>query len=204
MNKKRFGHDGVKSACNDQIKLKHQGVFGFYKLLDIIKAEKYKGTNNKVLRIFINEGAKKLYSWNGIDQKWIKAGEATGNVKIMEHYGGDKIFPAGQYEYIFNIQIGNGAERRLPYNSGDNPMEAADKFCIRKKIARYYSKQIVDFITKNADNTHADSVVDVMNVKEKPKKEEAKIPSLQYESFKDNLNLEKAFNITKLSILRSL
>lgn len=37
-------------------------------------------------------------------------------------YEGDKFFPKGNYDNIFKIELGDGVERALPFNNGDNPL----------------------------------------------------------------------------------
>lgn len=53
-------------------------------------------------------------------------------------YEGDRIFDAGEYDHIFDIDMGDGLIRKLPYDNGGNPLEAADKFIVREGLSRSY------------------------------------------------------------------
>lgn len=47
-------------------------------------------------------------------------------------YAGDKFFPAGKYDDIFDVDIGSGEIKKIPFNINDNPAEVALKFCERE------------------------------------------------------------------------
>ena len=66
-----------------------------------------------------------------------------------KHYDGDKIFPKGEYDYIFDVQSDDGLTKRLPYNEGDNVYQAAENFLNREQMNIIYKEQIVEFIRKN-------------------------------------------------------
>jgi hypothetical protein len=34
------------------------------------------------------------------------------------HYDGDRLFPEGEYDHIFNIDLETGEQKLLPYNNG--------------------------------------------------------------------------------------
>ena len=51
-------------------------------------------------------------------------------------YPGDKLFPAGEYDHIFDVDLGDGLMRKLPFNNGGNALDAADKFCSREGLSR--------------------------------------------------------------------
>lgn len=45
--------------------------------------------------------------------------------------------------------------KRLPFNEGDNPLVAAEKFLLREKLHKGYVEQITSFIRKNIRGTAA-------------------------------------------------
>lgn len=55
-----------------------------------------------------------------------------------------------EYDHIFDVDLGDGIMRKLPYNNGGNPHEAADKFVIREGLSKMMVEQIVAFLKKNA------------------------------------------------------
>ena len=80
-------------------------------------------------------------------------GEVTGAEK-KSAYAGDQYFPAGEYDFVFDVQLGDDDipenRARLPFNKDGNPMVAAEKFIARQKIDRGHMQQIRDFIRSNA------------------------------------------------------
>ena len=56
-----------------------------------------------------------------------------GETKI---YSGDSLFPAGEYDHIFDVELGDGIMRKLPFNNGAGFLESADKFCARENLSR--------------------------------------------------------------------
>jgi phospholipase A-2-activating protein len=48
------------------------------------------------------------------------------------------LFEAGEYDHIFDIDLGDGMFRKLPFDNGDNPLVAADKFLIREGLNKAY------------------------------------------------------------------
>lgn len=64
-------------------------------------------------------------------------------VGATKHYGGDPLFPAAEYDHIFDVELGDDIMRKLPFNNGSNMLEAADKFLARENISRNNIEQIV-------------------------------------------------------------
>lgn len=65
---------------------------------------------------------------------------ALGNTK---QYPGDALFPAGEYDHVFDVELGDNIMRKLPFNNGANYLEAADKFIARENLSRVNIEQIV-------------------------------------------------------------
>lgn len=57
------------------------------------------------------------------------------------------MFPAGEYDHVFDVELGDGIMRKLPFNNGGKVMEAAEKFCVREQLSRANVEQIRQFIT---------------------------------------------------------
>lgn len=51
-------------------------------------------------------------------------------------YHGDALFPAGEYDHVFDVELGDGIMRKLPFNNGSGFLESADKFCSRESLSR--------------------------------------------------------------------
>jgi phospholipase A-2-activating protein len=106
---------------------------------------KLKGTKQGEIKVFKDKGVAKAYMWKMEDSKWEEIGEVvTGNsessnmgaVSVTKHFPGDALFPAGEYDHIFDVELGDGLMRKLPFNNGANPYQAADKFMSREGLGR--------------------------------------------------------------------
>lgn len=69
----------------------------------------------------------KVFSWSG--GKWTEIGDVItqggggpGGKSEPRYYEGDKYFPAGNYDYIFDVDDDSGAPKVIPFNDGDNPL----------------------------------------------------------------------------------
>jgi len=94
------------------------------------------------------------YQWTQLGS-WEKVGLVTGSGggqkrKMKKQYGGDQYFQPGEYDFIFDVELGSDRMALLPYNAGDNPLVVAEKFCAREVINKSNVSQIVDFIKVNA------------------------------------------------------
>lgn len=86
--------------------------------------------------------------WKVVEHKWEYVGEVVdpnagqggggnmGMVPAPKVYEGDKLFAAGEYDHIFDVELGDGIMRKLPFNNGANALDAADKFCAREGLSR--------------------------------------------------------------------
>ena len=92
----------------------------------------------------------KAYMWK--DGKWEYAGEVVTQQPQAprRHYQGDRFFPAGEYDYVFDVDVAEGAPKaQLPFNEGDNPLVVAEKFLTREGMGLAFKEQITEFIRKN-------------------------------------------------------
>ena len=61
------------------------------------------------------------------------AGGAGGGMSVApKHYPGDSMFAAGDYDHVFDVELGDNVMRKLPFNNGENAIQAAEKFCVRE------------------------------------------------------------------------
>ena len=59
------------------------------------------------------------------------------------------MFPAGEYDKVIDVDLGDGVYRKLPCNNGANYLDVADRFCAREHLGRSYVEQIVQFLRQN-------------------------------------------------------
>lgn len=66
-----------------------------------------------------------------------------GKVVTTKNYPGDVLFKAGEYDHIFDVEIGDGIMRKLPFNNGASFLDAAERFCSREQMSRSNVEQII-------------------------------------------------------------
>ncbi len=57
------------------------------------------------------------------DGKWEKIGDVInppGGQQSSKVYEGDRLFEAGEYDHIFDVDLGDGVMRKLPFDNGSN------------------------------------------------------------------------------------
>lgn len=94
--------------------------------------------------------------WTASENKWNEIGEVvdptsgasqsagdTMGVASTKMYAGDALFAAGEYDHVFDVELGDDIMRKLPFNNGSNYLEAADKFIARENLSRVNIEQIV-------------------------------------------------------------
>lgn len=112
--------------------------------------------------MFKKNGVPAAYMWKQAESKWDYVGEVVdpnagagggGNMGMVEapkHWAGDAMFPAGEYDHVFDVELGDNVMRRLPFNNGANAIEAAERFCAREQVGRANVDQIRSFITQHS------------------------------------------------------
>jgi hypothetical protein len=89
------------------------------KLPPVSDLAKFVGTKEGEIRLFRNEMNPEVYVWKAQSEKWEKMGDVMGPAPSeKDYYEGDDYFPAGYYDYIFNIDIKSKGEKKLPFNKG--------------------------------------------------------------------------------------
>jgi len=128
---------------------------------------KMEGETEGTIKVFRDQGKAKAYMWKSAEQTWEEIGEVVdptaanreeaepaGSISMAgrgtKQYGGDALFASGEYDHIFDVELGDGIMRKLPFNNGANFLEAADKFCTREALSRSNVEQIVGFLRTNA------------------------------------------------------
>ncbi|KAK4798160.1 hypothetical protein SAY86_030486 [Trapa natans] len=106
------------------------------------------GTNDGQTKV-IREGDNGMaYAWNMMEQKWDKIGEVVDG---PEDSLGRPVHNGVQYDYVFDVDIGDGEPiRKLPYNRSENPYDVADKWLLKENLPLSFRQQIVEFILANS------------------------------------------------------
>jgi hypothetical protein len=98
------------------------------------------------IRIFNNNGVAEAYCFK--EGKWEKIGEVLGTKTDKKYYPGDKAFPAGEYDFVFDVEL-EGYTTKLPFNHGDNTLVIAEKFIARENLHKLYVDDITKFLRQN-------------------------------------------------------
>ncbi|KAI9303753.1 WD40-repeat-containing domain protein [Cunninghamella echinulata] len=100
----------------------------------------------QVIMVNVN-GSVEAHQWDSMNKTWQKIGEVVGGVGS----GQKQLFNGKEYDFVFDIDIGNGPNGmlKLPYNLNQNPYDAAQKFLFDNDLSPEFVEQIVDFISKN-------------------------------------------------------
>jgi len=85
------------------------------------------------------------YQWSNSEQKWIKVGVVVDTVSSKK-----TLFEGKEYDYVFDIDIGDGSILRLPYNATENPYQAAQEFIWKHELSQDFLDQIALFIINNS------------------------------------------------------
>lgn len=65
-----------------------------------------------------------------------------------KHFAGDQYFPAGEYDYVFDVDDDSGVPKLIPVNDGDNHLDVAERFCKREGYSKSYLGQVMNFLKK--------------------------------------------------------
>ena len=100
------------------------------------------------IRLFNNNGKGEAYCYKQSERKWELLGEVMGKKESKKYWKGDRVFPAGEYDYIFDVELEDRISQ-LPFNEGGNALVAAEKFVGREKLHRAYVDDITKFLRAN-------------------------------------------------------
>ena len=198
---KRFANEEelreFEKSCQEAKVSSNQGMTPseLEKLPSVAMTGQLKGKQDGEIRLFRNQGNAEAYLWKATEGIWEKIGDViSGNQR--KYYEGDRYYEAGEYDYVFDVDIQGGLTSKMPYNEGDNPLETAEKFLAREGLGKGNLEQITSFIKKNTRGIANSSGGSSNNNKQqgkivnKQKKTEFKyFPTSQYLTF-EGMNLQ--------------
>ena len=82
------------------------------------------------------------------DGNWNLIGEVMQVKSNKKLYPGDKYFPEGEYDYIFDVEF-EGGYTKIPINKDDNCLVAAENFLARENLQRNYLDDVTKFLREN-------------------------------------------------------
>ena len=69
-------------------------------------------------------------------------------LQLKKYYPDDGVFKAGEYDYVFDVEL-EGGITQLPFNEGDNILMTAEKFVGREKLHKAYIDDIMKCLRNN-------------------------------------------------------
>ena len=151
-----------------------------------------KNIKDGVIRLFNNFGKAEAYCYKESENQWQLLGEVTGqnNAPQKKYYPGDGLFKAGEYDYIFDVEL-EGGMTKLPFNEGDNILMAAEKFIGRERLHKAYTDDMKFLRSNTGKNknrkkptiTQEKDYSKPKNVQKKPNPRDSKPQATQHYSF---------------------
>eukprot|EP00163_Fabomonas_tropica_P012417 TRINITY_DN2370_c0_g1_i1.p1 TRINITY_DN2370_c0_g1~~TRINITY_DN2370_c0_g1_i1.p1 ORF type:complete len:743 (+),score=154.80 TRINITY_DN2370_c0_g1_i1:1663-3891(+) len=112
------------------------------------------GKRNGETKVVRNGNEAEAHMWNAAQRKWEFVGvvvDNPGDDADATTIGGKKILNGKEYDFVFDIDVGDGQpHRKLGYNRGENPYLAAQEFIWNEELNQDYLDQIARFISVNA------------------------------------------------------
>ena len=128
---------------------------------DIKQQSTIKGKTEGEIKVFKKDGVPGAYMWKIIAWEYVgevvdpNAGGDGGSMGVVEkpkYYPGDGMFDEGEYDHVFDVELGDNVMRKLPFNNGENAIQASEKFCAREGLGRTNIDQIRKFVTVNSQS----------------------------------------------------
>jgi WD40 repeat protein len=89
------------------------------------------------------------FQWDATQQQWMLIGEVTGGGN--EKKPSQVEFEGKMWDYVIDVDTGDGIMRQLPHNLSDNPYLSAERFVTRHELSAEFIPQIVEFIGKHTE-----------------------------------------------------
>lgn len=89
------------------------------------------------------------YQWSSHGKCWICVGD------VVDAVGHDKrqVYEGKEYDYVFEVDLGDGVMLKLAHNAADNPYVTAQNFITKHELGQDFLDQIAKFIIQNTTNS---------------------------------------------------
>ncbi|KAK2722420.1 phospholipase A-2-activating protein-like [Artemia franciscana] len=110
------------------------------------------GTRDSQFKI-INENNERIcYSWSASKQEWEKIGNVVGVNDKNKQCSSGKEYMGKRYDFVFDVDVQEGLPPiQLPFNEGDDPYMAAQKFLTENELSQHFLDEVANFIIKNSN-----------------------------------------------------
>lgn len=107
------------------------------------------GTDGQTRIVREKDGRIMCYKWEA--GQWNLVGDVTGASGGDQQTSGKTLFEGQEYDYVFSVDVEDGKPAiKLPYNNGEDPYMAAQKFIHKHDLPQAYLDQVAGFIIKNS------------------------------------------------------
>jgi len=110
-----------------------------------IEALKNPGTKDQQNKMIRNGTVVELYQWSASSNEWNKVGEV-----VDARSQSKQILNGKEFDFVFDVDIGDGMMRKLGYNNGENPYVVAQQFLWDNELNQEWLDQVAQFVTQNA------------------------------------------------------
>lgn len=91
-------------------------------------------------------GSIEAHQWSSAARSWTNVGTVTGSTGSSTK----QLHNGVEYDHVFDVNLSdNTPPLKLPYNTNQNPYEAAQRFCFANELPTEYMDEIVRFIETN-------------------------------------------------------
>lgn len=110
-----------------------------------------KGKEDQTKMIRHPDGKIICYQW--LDGKWNSLGDVVGAAGGTNESSGKTLYEGKEYDFVFSVDISDTEPAiKLPYNRGEDPWMAAQKFIHKNQLPQAYLEQVANFIIKNSNS----------------------------------------------------
>lgn len=151
----RFGDENVVASFQMAVetrKAEQSKELGGIKVNDLPGPESLlqEGTEGQTRLVRHPDGKVLCYQWS--KDNWECVGDVMGASGGTEKTSGKTLFEGKEYDFVFSVDIkDNEPPIKLPFNIGEDPWQAAQKFIHKNDLPQVYLEQIANFIIKNAN-----------------------------------------------------
>lgn len=104
------------------------------------------GSKDQASKVVRNGNVAEAYQWSAAENRWVKVGEVVD----ARSSGAKQVMEGKEYDYIFDVDVGDGQSRKLGYNNSENPYTVAQQFLWREELDQGFLDQVAQFIIQNA------------------------------------------------------
>ena len=129
----------VLKFCLIQFFITFTFIFTFFRLPDP-SALAVPGKKDGEIKVVNESNVPKAFSWSQKDEKWNLIGDVVGGTPKNS---GKQLYNGMEYDYVFSVDIEDGVPPlKLPYNKGQDPFAAAQKFIHDNNLNQQFLEQV--------------------------------------------------------------